>query len=207
MPGVNWNSFTTQMPEWMAEELTSHNLLPAGTQAEISEFSFADAQALTLVGAATAGSGVTLTINAALKSDINKGVILDFGSGKLATLDQKAVRGTTTLTVTLAANTVDGDSYPYPGSTGRTVVPSGTLVGRTYAERDAGTGFGIADVANDDEIYLVAYQNEYVEQDAGVTLVRHNTLVYENKLPGWATMTAAQQAAIRQRYQTITYPN
>ena len=207
MPGVTWNSFTTQMPEWMAEELTSHNLLPAGTQAEISEFSFADAQTLTLVGAATAGAGVTLTIDAALKSDINKGVILNFGSGKLATLEQRAVRGVTTLTVNLAANTVDGDSYNYPGSTGRTVVPSGTLVGRTYAERDAGTGFGIADVANDDEIYLVAYQNEYVEQDAGITLVRHNTLVYENKLPGWATMTAPQQAAIRQRYQAITYPN
>lgn len=206
MPGVTWESQAMQVPEWPAEELTSMCLVPAGTQAEIAEFSFGDAQTLTLSGAATAGSGVTLTLTEALESDILKGVILDFGGGKLFTLSQRANRGSTTMVGTLAVNTADADSYNYPGSSGRTVVRSGTLVGRTFAERAAGTGFGLADVANDDEIYLVAFQNEYLEQNAGITLLRHTAQIYENKLPGWANMSTAEQAMVRQLYHCLLYP-
>lgn len=207
MPGVTWESQTMQMPEWAAEELTDRCLVPAGTQAEISEFGYSDEQTLTLSGAAVAGSGVELTLAQALQGNILRGVILDFGSGKLFTLEKRANRGATTLTGTLAANTANGDSYNYPGSSGRTVARSGVLVGRTYAERAAGAGFGIADVVNDNEIHLIAFQNEYLEQDAGITLVRHRTQVYENKLPGWADMTAAQQAKIRELYDCLVYPD
>jgi hypothetical protein len=41
-------------------------------------------------------------------------------------------------------------------SKGRKPIASGTLLGRTYAERDAKTGFGPA-AATDDEIYLLAF--------------------------------------------------
>lgn len=206
MPGVTWDSLSMELPAWAAEDLTAMCLVPAGTQAEIGEFSYTDAQTLTLSGTATAGAGVTLTLTQSLKSDILKGVILNFGSGKLFTLEQRANRGATTLVGTLAADTANNDSYAYPGSSGRTVVPSGTLVGRTYVERDAGTGFGIADVANDDEIFIVAFQNEYLEQNAGITLLRHDAHVYENKLPGWADMSSAEQAKIRELYDCLTLP-
>lgn len=195
-----------QRPDWAADEFSAHCLLAAGTQVELSEFGFSDAQTLTLSGTASAGSAVALALTKALEYDIQKGQILDFGSDKYLTLTQRGERGDTTITGDLAANTADADSYVHPGISGRTVVRSGQLVGRTYAERAAGAGFGVADVANDDEIYLVAFQNEYAEQDAGITLVRHDFLVYENRLPGWAEMSAAEQAKVRELYNCITYP-
>ncbi|MEO1399686.1 MAG: hypothetical protein AAFV72_00340 [Cyanobacteria bacterium J06635_1] len=207
MPGVTWTSYDMQRPDWIADELGAHSLLPAGTQADITQFSYSDSQTLTLAaGAVTAGAGATLTLTEALESDILRGVILDFGEGELFVLEQRANRGDTTLIGTLAAAVEGGETYLYPGSSGRTVVRSGALVGRTFAERDAGDGFGPADAANDDEIYLVAFQNEYAEQDAGITLLRHECLVYENRLPDWDTMGATAQAKVRELYQTITYP-
>lgn len=207
MPGQTWDSFDMQRPEWVVDELSAHSLLPAGTQADISQFSYSDAQLLTLAaGAVTAGAGVTLTLTAALKYDILAGQILDFGEGELFTLEQRANRGDTTLLGTLAANAEGGETYTYPGMSGRTVIRSGEFVGRTFAERTAGAGFGIADAANDDELYLVAFQNEYAEQDAGITLLRHNCVIYENKLPGWDGYNATTQAKIRELYQCITYP-
>ena len=195
-------------PEWVVDELNAHSLLPAGTQADISQFAYSDAQLLTLVaGAVTAGNGVEITLTEALKHDILAGQILNFGDGELFTLEQRARRGSTTLVGTLAANAEGGETYTHPGSSGRTVVRSGEFVGRTFAERAAGIGFGIADAATpDDELYLVAYQNEYVEQDAGITLLRHHCMIYENKLPGWSSYNATTQAKIRELYQCITYP-
>ena len=195
-------------PEWVADELNAYSLLPAGTQANIAEFDYADAQLLTLAaGTVTAGAGETLTLTTALKYDILAGQILDFGQGELFTLEQRANRGDTTMIGTLAADVEGGETYTYPGTTGRTVIRSGEFVGRTFVERAAGTGFGIADAATpDDELYLVAFQNEYAEQDAGITLLRHNCVIYENKLPGWAGYNSTTQAKIRELYQCITYP-
>ena len=207
MPGQTWDSFDMTRPEWVVDELSAHSLLPAGTQADISQFNYADAQLLTLVaGIVAAGGGVTLTLTEALKYDILAGQILDFGEGELFTLEQRAKRGDTTLVGTLAAAVEGGETYTYPGSSGRTVVRSGEFVGRTFAERTAGTGFGIADATNDDELYLVAFQNEYAEQDAGITLLRHTCVIYENKLPGWDGYNATTQAKLRELYQCITYP-
>lgn len=91
--------------------------------------------------------------------------------------------------------TADGD--------GRKPIDAGTLVGRTFAERTAGTGFSTADVANDDEIYLLAFTVQDATENADCALLRHATLIYEDKLPGWAGLTAAQQSAIRSRYHCI----
>ncbi|MEM1240844.1 MAG: hypothetical protein AAGI45_13470 [Cyanobacteria bacterium P01_H01_bin.26] len=207
MPGQTWDSFDMTRPDWVVDELNAHSLLPAGTQANIAEFNYADSQLLTLAaGAVTAGAGETLTLTAPLKHDILAGQILDFGDGELFTLEQRANRGDTELVGTLAADVEGGETYTYPGMSGRTVIRSGEFVGRTFVERNAGTGFGVADAANDDELYLVAFQNEYAEQDAGITLLRHNCVIYENKLPGWAGYNSATQAKIRELYQCITYP-
>jgi hypothetical protein len=77
------------------------------------------------------------------------------------------------------------------------------LVGRTFAERNAGTGFGVADVAAEDEIFLTAFAVEDATIKPDATLLRHDTLIYEDQLPNWATLTAAQQTAIRSRYRCI----
>ena len=86
-------------------------------------------------------------------------------------------------------------------SEGRRTVPSGTLVGRTYAERDAGTGFGPADVA-DNEVYLVLWDVTDAAMSNDVELYRHGSLVKENYLPGWNAMAAGLKALVRANYET-----
>lgn len=83
----------------------------------------------------------------------------------------------------------------------RKPIQSGTLIGRTYAERDAGTGFGPAE-ATDNEIYLVAFDVTDAMQNDDVELYRHNSLVKENKLPGWGALAVALQDKIRELYTT-----
>lgn len=66
---------------------------------------------------------------------------------------------------------------------GRIHIFSGTLVGRTYTERDAGTGFGLADVVNDDEIFLITRDVWNASEDNHVDFYRHHKLVHDNWLP------------------------
>lgn len=84
-----------------------------------------------------------------------------------------------------------------PSGSGRKLVESGTLVGRTYAERDAGTGFGPAG-AEDDEVYLLLYDVYDANENPEAALYRHNSLVYEDKLP-----EATDIAVVRENYQTL----
>jgi hypothetical protein len=55
----------------------------------------------------------------------------------------------------------------------------------------------------DDELFLTAFSVPDLAQNADVTLVRHGTLIYEDKLPGWAGLASNAKAAIRARYQCI----
>lgn len=81
-------------------------------------------------------------------------------------------------------------------------VPSGTVIGRTYAERDAGDGFGPAD-ALDDEIFILLFDVEDPDVSPECELYRHGSLVAENLLPGWGGLAAGIQTALRANYQTI----
>ena len=90
-------------------------------------------------------------------------------------------------------------------SSGKKYIPSGTLVGRTYAERDANTGFGLADVVTpDDEIYLLANDVLDADLEADCTLYRHGSLVKENFLPDWGTLTTGEKDKVRELYTCIT---
>lgn len=203
MPRQSWTYFTFMQPDWSAECLPAEKLLNAGTQLDLAQFGFSDSQVLTLAaGAVVAGANVTLTLTKALTDDIPVGTILNFGAGEYFTLTAKGAKGATTLTGDLAADVEGGETTTFKGVSGHITCASGTLVGRTYTERANGTGFGPA-VVTDDEIYIVAFQVDRAEIDAGVTLVRHQTLIYENKLPGWSGFDAAMQAKVRSLYQTI----
>ncbi len=92
-----------------------------------------------------------------------------------------------------------------PQADGRLYLPSGTLLGRSYAERTAGDGFGIADVASDDEMWLLLYDIYDVNDNNEVQFYRHNRLVYENFLPNLPDGTLLDgspvQATIRSLYE------
>ena len=87
-------------------------------------------------------------------------------------------------------------------ASGRKPVIAGTIVGRTRAERDAGTGYGPA-AALDEEIYIVAFDCTNALDNPDVELVRHFSGIKENKLPGGglAGQVAGIQTAVRAVYE------
>ncbi len=190
-------------PNWAAEAIGPAQLIPGGARLDVDQFAFSDSFAITLAaGAVTAGAGKTLTATAPLKEDIPAGYTLNFGDGEFFTLSTKAVKGSTTLAGTLAADVEGGESATFGGISGKKLVKAGTLVGRTYAERDAGTNFGIAE-ATDDEIYLLAFDTVDAMINAECELLRHNTLVRDHLLPGWAALSTDLKAKVRSLYQTV----
>jgi len=190
-------------PNWMAEALMPDKLLPGGAKVVAASFPREDQVVVTLAaGVVTAGANKTLNTATPLTGNIPAGTILDFGSGEYATLTVGATKGTSAITgVTLAADLEGGETATYSG-TGDRRIESGTLLGRTYAERDAGTGFGPY-ASNDDEVYLLAFQINNADIDNDATLVRHETLIKENWLPGWAAYTNDAKAALRTAYQVV----
>lgn len=88
------------------------------------------------------------------------------------------------------------------GADGKKRLASGTFLGRTFAERTSGQGFGpYAD--GDDEQYIAAGDVVDIDDNPDVSLVGHNTKIYENRLPGWSGLVAGTQTAIRAAYQCI----
>lgn len=150
-----------------------------------------------LVTALTAGQyvfGATLAVGSVL---IPAGKTLDFGGAKFARLTADAKVGDTTLTVAaLPTALAVGDKAVYSPA-GMKLIPSGTFIGRTYAERDAATAFGPAAVT-DDEAFLtpfeiIAYDNDPVDCE----LYRHGLAVKENYLPDYTALynTAVDEVA------------
>jgi|GEM_PF-5106197 len=78
---------------------------------------------------------------------------------------------------------IDIDSIPLVGSSGeKTALPSGTLLGRTYAERDAGLPWGLADPANDDEMALLVH-DVYEHDEIELYRPKAGLVVKEDLLP------------------------
>jgi hypothetical protein len=84
-------------------------------------------------------------------------------------------------------------------SEGRKNIPSGTILGRTLAERDAGTGFGPA-ADTDDEIFVNYFEVTDAAENDDVELYRHGSQIKENFLPGWGSVAAGVKTALRARY-------
>lgn len=82
-------------------------------------------------------------------------------------------------------------------------IMSGSIYGRTFAERDAGLGFGPW-ATGDEEVHIVAFTVGDAALEPEIELLRHGTLVKENRLPDWATLSAPLKAIIRGKYHCIT---
>jgi hypothetical protein len=188
-------------PRWAGDFFTAEErLLPGGARLDPTQFHGNDAVQV-VVGAAGALAAATSVPVGALSGPIPSGTLLDFGGAKFAVLTAPAATGAVTLTVrALPTALVSGDTAIYEGTELNTVV-SGTLVGRTYAERDANTGFGPAADA-DDEFYLVAFEVQDVTNNADVTLYRHGGVVYENFLPVFSALSSTLKGKIRTLYES-----
>lgn len=193
-------------PAWAAEQLTPEKLMPGGARLVASAFNRQDRVSfVTGAGAVTTGSARTVTFTAPLSGPIPSGTVLGLGGGKFLSLPTGAAKGAEQITdgVVTGVALAGGETGVYAG-VGVRVIPSGILVGRTFVERGNGVGYGLPDVATpDDELFLTAGVVIDADINPDVTLVRHNTLIYENKLPNWASLGAPTQAAIRARYDCI----
>jgi hypothetical protein len=192
------NSLTP--PAWAGDFLNREHLLPGGAKLDAAQFLATDS-VVVVVGAAGAAANATTVPVDALPGALPDNTLLDFGGKKFARVNGAAVAGATSITVdALATALVDDDTATYAGVGVRTV-RSGTLVGRTYTERDAGTGYGIAADA-DDEIYLVAFDVPDVSVNNDVDLYRHGGSVKENFLPNFSALSTTLKAAVRSLYET-----
>lgn len=96
---------------------------------------------------------------------------------------------------------IASDFTETPAGSGIYPVKAGTLIGRTFAQAEAGTDFSPW-VTGDEEVYLVWADiiDAALNNDADV--VRPESLIKENLLPGWAGRPAGEKTAIRATYQT-----
>jgi hypothetical protein len=149
-----------------------------------------------------ATAGATALPVAALANAIAPGSTLNFGiPGLVATTEAGAAQNATSIVVAPLDRAIpNGSTYLVPGDTHKNV-PSGTVIGRTYVERDAAGLFGpVAD--GDEEIYLIAFDVVNLDRINDAAVVRSNAgvVVKENFLPGFSGLTNTQKGYVRARY-------
>lgn len=195
----NWAP--TLQAAWQGDFCDREHLLPGGARLDAAQFN--DVGAVVVTAPAGAALGATSIVVSALSGAIPAGTLLDFtGTGEIARTTALAAAGATSIAVeALDAAIEAGDTAVYAGTSTLKTVPSGTLVGRTYAERDAHTGFGPAADA-DDEIYLLAFDVTDALTNPDCELYAHGAIVKENFLPGFSGLSTALKAAVRAKYVT-----
>lgn len=194
---------TLTSPVWLAEFLEPNRLLvPGGARLVSADFV---STTFTITAPAGASLGATSIVVTALPVALPSGTVLDWtGVGELSVLTADAALGATSLAVgalDAAIEASDTASYTTTGVTPVRVV-SGTLIGRTRAERAANTGFGPW-ASGDEEVYLTPFDVLDVANNSDVEMLRNGAMVYENWLPGWSGLVSLAQAEIRARYQCI----
>ena len=194
-------------PRWAGDFITPDRLIPGGAKFDPSAL-VRDDEVVVVVGTGAIATATSVPVDA-LTGPVPSGTTLHFGTNKYATLSADAAAGATSITV-LAIPTalVDNDSATYNGSV-TLELESGTLVGRTIAERDAGTPYGLAG-DSDDEIFLVAFPRdaEHTDDDGNIDieLYRHYNVVKENYLPGsddLSHLSATLKTYVRAHYTCI----
>lgn len=169
-------------PRWAADFRSRDHLVPGPVKLVAASFPYEGTVTVTANGAASAAA-TSITVDA-LPGAIPADTILNFtGTGEFAKVTANAAAGATTLAVeALDAGIEDNDTATYIPSGAKRYVPSGTVVGRTIAERDAGTGYGPA-VSSDDETRILAFSIADVDEDNDGVLYRPGSVVKENLLP------------------------
>lgn len=191
-------------PVWAGDFGGREHVMPFPAKVDASQFTDGAGITVTVGGIAnTSATSVTVTALTLPLSPVNtligqgqglvlipSGTVLDFGGQKFARLTADAKLGDTTLTVAaLVTALAVGDVATY-SKYGTEFIASGTLIGRTLAERDANTAFGAAAVT-DDEIYLSLFDISDAKNNDDVELYRHGSLVKENYLPNYSSLSTA----------------
>lgn len=185
-------------PRWASDFRSRDHLVPGPARLDPTQFKAVDSTTVT-VGAGGVAVAATQMPVVALPGPIPTSAIIDFGNGLFVRTNAPAAAGATTVTIYPAPAAIAAGAVGTYAGIGMVNVPSGTFIGRTYAERDGGVGFGPA-AATDDDQFLSAFDVTDARHNPDVELYRHNAVVKENYLPGWAGLAADIKAAIRDQY-------
>ncbi len=198
----NFNTVESAPPVWAGDYLSRETVMPVPVKLDESQFNAVDA-VVVVVGAAGAAVDATSVPVDALPGPIPDNTLLDFGGKKFARLNGAVAAGAVALVVdALATALADNDTATYQG-VGKKSLPSGSLIGRTFAERDAGTAWGPAVVTSDDEIFLTTREISDLSKDTTTEIYRHGKVVKENYLPGWADLGSTVKTKIRSLYACV----
>lgn len=164
-----------------------------------TDFIVGDTFTLTVTGA---GAGSVALPVVALTGALPAGTVLNFGgTGQIAYANNGAAAAATSIVVApLMQDIPNGASFTLQARTKKSL-PSGIVIGRTFAERNAGTSFGpVAD--GDDEVFILAFPVRDLDKvNDGVPVRPYaGVVIKENYLPGFANLTATQQGYVRARY-------
>lgn len=196
------NTNTLTPAAWMGDFGSRDHLIPGGARVDAAQWESVDYTITATEPAIVGAESITV---AALPVAIPDDTVLDFlGAGELVRVTAAAAAGATSLVVeALDAAIEDNDTATFTVTDPSPVtVVSGTVIGRTIAERDAGTNFGPADAA-DDEIFIVVNDVYDASINPDVELYRPGSIVKENFLPGWSGLAAGVQTDVRARYVCV----
>jgi len=202
MAKVTTNANQLTSPVWAGDFLDRNHLVPGGARVDAAQF-FATDSVLVKLSAAAAADATSISVDA-LTGAIPSGTQLYFGESKeFALTTAAAAAGATSIAVqALPSALEDNDEARYAGvGTNPKRIEAGTLVGRTFAERAAGTAFGPAADA-DDEVLIVAFDVTDAADSADVELYRPGSVVKENFLPNFSSLSSALLTKLRATYVT-----
>lgn len=203
MLGQNYYGNLITTPRWAADFGSRDHLEPWPAKLDAAQFTDQGGVQVALTGNAAQNAtsiavtalafpiSSSTTIISAGNVLIPAGTNLYFNAtGKFARTTVDAKVGDTSIAVqALPTALVTGDAATYSAFNLESL-PSGWFVGRTFAERDAGTSFGPATVT-DDELFLIAFDKPNLKVDNDAVMYRHNSRVKENYLPQWTTLSTA----------------
>lgn len=156
---------------------------------------------VTLTAQASAAA-TSLTV-AALPVAIPAGTFLKFGPDEIARVSANAAKGATSIAVDALGQQIENaDSATYTVTDAAPVfIPSGTVVGRTLAERTSGDDFGPA-ISTDDEIFIIYFDIEDASVNPDFVAYRPyaGRTVKQNYLPGFADLASNLVTSLRARY-------
>jgi hypothetical protein len=202
-PYIDVGQYSRTSPIWSGTPQHQPKVLvPGGGHLNGDAFMAATNAVTITVGAAGAAQGATsIPLTPALTDNVPVGTILSFGAGKFARLTAVAASGAITLTVEALPAALAAGNMAYYSASGSKTIESGVLVGRTFAERDAGIGYSPW-ATTDEEAHLLFFDVHDVTKDNECELYQSKSgnVLYENLLPNWTTLSTDVKTFIRANY-------
>lgn len=202
MAKMNYSGNVVDTPPWLAAKLEDDSLLRYPAKLNTTGFINQLGILVNVTGTvATDATSIPVTALAPMYNSpvplvalgrvlIPAGTVLDFGGKKYVRTTADAKQGDTSIAVSAVGVALAANDKTYWKWDLRTYIFSGVLLGRTLAERDAGTGFGIADTTNDEEFGILMFDlnDAYNNNDIELLAPSKMTEIYENWLPTYSTV-------------------